>query len=173
MSNTSSCDSVQYSSNGYEFTQVCGRIIGYQFATPDGILAAFLHYNHPDIYVDGVTLTYGVSRQHIWTFYCAQRENRCCNTQYSVVSQVGENYSCDTGNPDNIFNPVNTLFLDPLWDGFAGCSSNDTCCAPHSGPWFYVNLTTPTTDSIEIRICGDQPSYDEDTPLELIEIYVK
>ena len=173
ISNTYSCDSVEYSSNGYEFTQVCGRIIGYQFASPDGISAGFGYH---DIYVDGVSLTYGVPRRHIWTFYAGWREGEfgCCYSMYSVVSQVGENYFCDTGNPD-AFPWLNTFFTDhPLWDGIPNCpSNNDTCCAPHSGPWFYVNLTSPTTDSIEIRICGDQSSYDEDTPLELIEIYVK
>jgi hypothetical protein len=28
-------------------------------------------------------------------------------------------------------------------------------------------------EDIEVRVCGDQPTVDEDTPVELIEIYVK
>lgn len=176
MSNTYSCDSVEYSSNGCEFTQVCGRIIGYQFASPDGITAGFTYHNSDDIYVDGVSLTYGVPRQHIWTFYAGVREVRdgCCDSTYSVANQVGENYFCDTGNPDDA-HWVNAFFPNhPLWDGIGNCpSNNNNCCAPHSGPWFYVNLTTPTTESIEIRICGDESTSNEDTPLELVEIYVK
>ena len=168
-----SCDSMQYSSNGYEFTQVCGRITGYQYASPDGL--AHRAFNIDAAYVDGVSVTYGAPRQHIWTFYAAVREGEagCCHSTYSAASQVGENYFCDTGNPDDA-EWRNTFFpTHPLWDGIAGCPSNTTCCAPHSGPWFHVTLTNPTTDSIEIRICGEEPSANEDTPLELIEIYVK
>ena len=52
-------------------------------------------------------------------------------------------------------------------------SSNTTCCAPHSGStWFHVNLTNATADSSEIRICGDDDTTNEDTPLELIEAYI-
>ena len=162
-----SCDSVQYSPNGYEFAQVCGRITGYQYGSPDGL-------GTPS--TDGVSVTYGLPRHHIWTLYAGVREGfrGCCDSSPHVASQVGENYFCDTGNPgDTAW--TNTLFNDhPLWDGIAGCpSSTITCCAPHSGPWFHVILTNATTDSIEIRICGDEPTSNEDTPLELIKIYVK
>ena len=172
-SNVASCDSVQYSPNGYKFTQVCGRITGYQYASPDGLVRRA--FNIDAAYVDGVSVTYGVPRQHIWTFYAGVQEGGfgCCYSTYSAPSQVGENYFCDTGNPDNA-DWRNAFFpTHPLWDGIAGCPSNTTCCAPHSGPWFHVHLTTPTTDSIEIRICGEEPSANENTPLELIEIYVK
>lgn len=116
-------------------------------------------------------------RKHIWTFYAGLTVGGCCgccNNAYSAASQVGENYFCDTGNLNgadwrNAFFPAH-----PLWDGVSGCfSTSNTCCAPHSGPWFHVTLTTPTTESIEIRICGEEPTTNEDTPLELIEIYVK
>ena len=166
--NIGSCDSVQFSPNGYEYTQVCGRIIGYQFATP-GILAPNNNIDEP--YVDGVSLTYGAPRQHIWTLYGEIYQAGCCG-DYTEPTFVDNNYFCDTGNPHGNFQGY-ILFPDsPLWDGISGCD-DASCCAPHSGPWFNTTLTAPTTDDIEIRICANQPTTDEDTPLELVEIYVK
>ena len=34
-------------------------------------------------------------------------------------------------------------------------------------------LDQATTDDIEVRICGNQDLSDEDTPVELIELYVR
>ena len=119
-------------------------------------------------------MTYGNPRQHIWTLYGGLGEyNRgCCAPSYQPLTFVEQNYFCDTGNPSNE-NWVNTFFPTfPLWDNDANCPSNATCCAPHSGPWFNTTLTAPTTGDIEVRICGDESTSNEDTPLELIEIYV-
>ena len=167
-SNIGSCDSVQFSPDGYEYTQVCGRIIGYQFATP-GLLPP--HNNIDEPYVDGVSVTYGAPRQHIWTLYGEIYQTGCCG-DYAEPTFVDNNYFCDTGNPHGNFQGF-ILFPDsPLWDGISGCD-DASCCAPHSGPWFNTTLTAPTTDDIEIRICADESTANEDTPLELVEIYVK
>ena len=167
-SNIGSCDSVQFSPDGYEYTQVCGRIIGYQYGSTDGFQNDIL--NNP--YVDGVSITHGTPRQHIWTLSGGHWIGRCCPS--TPPSFVQQNYFCDTGNP-----PVSQtdwqyiLYTNsPLWDGIAGCG-DASCCAPQSGPWFNAILTAPTTDDIEIRICGDEGTANEDTPLELVEIYVK
>ena len=176
-SNIGSCDSVQFSPDGYEYTQVCGRILGYQFATPGGFIPT--HHSTPgneinEPYVDGVSVTYGAPRQHIWTLYggaVSAGPYGCCATANPAASFLENNYFCDTSNPATGLNFV--LFPDsPLWDGIAGCD-DASCCAPHPGPWFNTTLTAPTTDDIEIRICADQSTADEDTPLELVEIYVK
>ena len=50
---------------GHQYNNVCGRVIGYQFATPDGFFPAET-IDQP--YVDGVSVTYGAPRNHIWTF---------------------------------------------------------------------------------------------------------
>ena len=180
-SNIGSCDSVQFSPDGYEYTQVCGRILGYQYMSPDGYNPTYHstpgnEINEP--YVDGVSVTYGAPRQHIWTLYGGLQPDSaygCCGSTppSTALSFIENNYFCDTGNPDSnhwqsiIFNPDS-----PLWDGIAGCG-DASCCAPHSGPWFNTTLTAPTTDDIDIRICGDETTNNEDTPLELVEIYVK
>ena len=86
-------------------------------------------------------------------------------------SFVDDNYYCESGNPTNQ-GPLGVLYNDDkLWDG-KQCEG--TCCADSkSPPWFSVRLPNPTTESIEVRICGDQETDDEDTPIELLELYVQ
>ena len=40
-------------------------------------------------------------------------------------------------------------------------------------PWFNVDLTSSTSDAIEVRICGDQVLANEDSPIALMELYVQ
>ena len=60
---------------------------------------------------------------------------------------------------------------DPLWDG-AGCGPNSDCCDFNDPPWFRKQLPSTTTDNIEMRLCR-AGAPDEDTPVEIIEIYVQ
>ena len=98
-------------------------------------------------YVDGVSLTHGNPRQHIWTFASAIDEvgvtpSNCPCTHTPTASQatplpvyVGNDYFCDAGlYPDN-----------PLWEG-AGCGPLNTCCSFNNPPWFYKQLPQHTTD---------------------------
>ena len=72
------CPSVMFSTSGVEYTKVCGKILAYQFGTPDA-------FNSPNPaidsnYVDGVSLTHGhTPRNHIWTFAAALDENASGN----------------------------------------------------------------------------------------------
>ena len=58
-----------------------------------------------------------------------------------------------------------------LWDG-VGCDSASSCCTFNNPPWFRKDLPQPTTNDIELRLCGDESGRSEDTPIEAIEIYV-
>ena len=60
---------------------------------------------------------------------------------------------------------------DPLWDG-AGCVTG-SCCTFNSPPWFCKNLSTPTTDDIELRLCLDEALSNEDVLFETVELYVQ
>ena len=129
--------------------------------------------------VDGISLyTYGQS-QHIWSFVVGKDEissdiSVCpCNAGFSgtVDATVDQDYFCDTGseNPSQ----QNTSYSgDPLRDG-EGCGSRSTCCRFNSPPWFCKQLSQPTTDNIELKMCGYNPFTNEDTPLEIVEIYVQ
>ena len=61
---------------------------------------------------------------------------------------------------------------DPLWDGQQCNGLEGPCCPANSTmPWFYRSLDTHTNDDIELRVCGTFT--DEDTPLDIIELYIK
>ena len=171
------CVSTTFQTYGVEYSNVCGRVIGYQDQSPD----AFKHSATIDSeYVDGVSLTHGQSpRQHIWTFAGARDETRT-NPQYScpciqedsafkIPSFVGQDYFCDTASRE----ALEHMFFphDPLWDG-KGCGGTSTCCEFNNPPWFCKQLLQPTTDDIELRLCGNEATSNEDTPIEQVEIYV-
>ena len=165
------CDSVIFPSNGIQYSNICGRVIGYQDQSPDGI-----HISDIDSsYLDGVSITHGVpgSRQHIWSFVAAWHSGTCpCHSSNGIPSFVGQDYFCETGN-DNDTDWAGMFFADdPLWDG-QDCGTSNTCeCTLNNPPWFCKQLPQTTTDDIEVRICGDEPLANEDTPVELIELYV-
>ena len=89
----------------------------------------------------------------------------------AVPSFVGEDYFCDTGNRGGDFS-TNLFFADdPLWDG-QGCGGTSTCCEFNNPPWFCKQLPQPTDDDIELRLCNyDEPAID-DSPFEIIEMYI-
>ena len=80
------------------------------------------------------------------------------------------NYFCDTGNGGNQHSNI-AYSENPLWDG-EGCGPSSTCCQLNNPPWFCTTLPQPTTDDIELRICGDNPTHDEDVFLQLVDMYV-
>ena len=176
------CVSTTFPAHGIEYSQVCGRVIGYQDRTPDAFHPYFSNraLTIDDFYVDGISLTHGQSpRQHIWTFAAAVDETRsnhwvcpCTRPDLpyagAVPPFIGQDYFCETGSRDQyqiIFYPD-----DPLWDG-QGCGGTSTCCSFNNPPWFCKQFPQPTTNDIELRVCGDTD--EEDTPLEMVEIYVK
>ena len=40
-----SCQSVQFPSNGINYSQVCGRVVGYQYGFPDAVNGGSQHHN--------------------------------------------------------------------------------------------------------------------------------
>ena len=61
---------------------------------------------------------------------------------------------------------------DPLWDGLQCNNAETTCCPPGSNqPWFNSTLLQISNDSVELRLCT--PSPDEDTPVDIIELYIR
>ena len=181
VSSGGSCSSVQYPSNGVSYSQICGRVVGYQYGLTDTVgLISINDIN--SYYVDGVSITCGSPRQHVWTLMAGFQDshyhssNCPCNTPpggtQQVQSFVGYNYFCESGNSNG--SALKLYTGDPLWDG-KGCGTQETvCCSAPGLPWFhrdYGNVTT--TDYIELRVCGDQATSDEDVPVSFYEIYVK
>ena len=166
------CSSVNFSVNSIRYSKVCGKIKAF----PVGSLEAFHNESHiiAHSYVDGISLTHGYPRQHIWTLAAGTRENNIscpCNNDCEANSTipppsfVGKDYFCDTGSEDHD---------NPLWNR-GSCVTMNTCSTSNSPspPWFYRDLPHTTTEDIEMRVCLDEGRSNEDIAIEAIEIYVQ
>ena len=171
------CTSVTFPTHMTSYTKVCGRARGYQYASPD----SFLHTRQGQTsiegyYVDGLSVTHGRPRNHIWTF--AAGVSKDYNYGFSVCPCaapnpgadappfVGEQFFCESGNTGR-YSPQWYLD-DPLWDS-QGCASGSTCCS-RGGPWFSSAMSKATSDDIEVRWCSSSDI--EDTGVDQLEIYV-
>lgn len=165
------------------YQHVCGRILAYQDNTPNAFFPFHIRSSLTvdDVYVDGISLTYGSPRSHVWTFAAALDESlghlsgcACSNIftdpTVNLPPFVGQDYFCDTGSR----NDVEFLFYadDPLWDG-GGCGPNSSCCSFNNPPWFFRELASATSDDLEMRVCRDSGPNNEDTPFEAVELYVR
>ena len=163
---------------GHQYSKVCGRVIGYQKGHPDVFQTGMRGIDQ--IYIDGISITHGSPRNHIWSYVGAFQENvhvpNACPCSYSFATRppsfVGDNYYCESGNPTSQ-NPASTLYSeDKLWDG-QQCEHEGSCCTTKSPPWFSIELPNTTANDMEVRICGTESIAGEDTPVELLELYVQ
>ena len=175
------CVSASFSSHGVEYSRVCGRIIGYQFGRVNGFWEYHDHQISIDSYfLDGIVLTYGSPRCHIWSFVAGADQRRndihgcpCNSGSFSgtIPPYVQNDYFCDSGHqystPPSFIYYVN----DPLWNG-AGCV-HGSCCQFNSPPWFCKDLPHPTSEDIELRLCLNENISNEDAPFEVVEIYIQ
>ena len=177
--NIQECVSTSFPVHGVRYSRICGRIVAYQIGSPSGIGNGFLISNIDSYYVAGISLTYGSPRQHIWTFVNAQGEGfsndqtcPCIDGGTSTLpSFVGSDYFCDsavrgTSADNGVFYPS-----DPLWDG-QGCGNTSTCCEFNNPPLFCKQLSLATTDDIELRLCENGPPSLDDSPFEVVELYI-
>ena len=173
------CTSVHYPTYGIPYKNVCGRALGYQYGSAE----AFYWYNgqnNPNSnYGDGMLVTRGTARHHIWTF--AAGESKTTNsTRFNCPcakhpgpappSFVGENLFCESGVSGDWM--YSQWFLnDPLWDS-KGCPSGSTCCE-QGGPWFKTSVHEEVSDDIEVRICMvGRGSALDDFGVEQLQIYI-
>ena len=158
----SALPSLFFSTHNTRYSHICGEVTAYQM----GSLKAFNRLSAVDTnrnsdeltidmsYVDGISITHGCPRKHIWTFAAAhngQGQSSCpCNDGHQPPSFVGNNYTCDLGcNPCNIDN--NDYYR--LWEG-SSCDFYQPCCSNSRVPFFKL-LSQPTTDYIELRVMNE------------------
>ena len=177
VSSGGSCVGITFLSGNIEYSQVCGKVIGYQVGHTDGA-----HHTTSSInshYSDGVSLTHGNPRSHIWTFMAGSSDEKLhsqcpCGSlgPQTPPSFVGNDYYCESGNPKY---PVKGKFYtnDPLWDGHQCGNIETTCCQRTGIPWFNKKFSYSTTDNIEMRICLNEGTSDEDCAVAQYEIFVK
>ena len=172
------CTSVVYSTHGVPYNRICGRVKGYQYNSPDAFGQHTGPKNIDSYYTDGVSITYGNPRKHVWTYAAGLQEeanyhgDACpCGTVpgNQPPSFVGNDYYCESAN-QGPWEPQWYLD-DPLWDGH-GCPADNNCCANAGLPWFCKTLPTEVKEDIEVRLCREAASSNEDIGVELLEILV-
>ena len=175
------CSSVTYPAGG-NYTNICGQVRGYQFYSPNAFQGA-QGKTINDPYVDGVSITCGSQRQHVWTYasWYHEEENiihssvcpcgRSAPNDYSYVPTfVGRDFYCETAFTRNS-RTTRIAWENPLWDGAgSACGNGGRCCATFG--WFHKTVSPSTSDHIEVRWCADQDRRNEDVLTELVEIWV-
>ena len=165
------------------YSAVCGRLQSYQDGAPEGFSQEFTTsaIDIDNLYVDGVSITLDTSpRQHIWTYAVGQddegitRRDCPCNRGSNVTdvpSFVGDNYYCESGTNSAV---EGTLYInDTLWDGMQCNNLESTCCTNSRMPWFHTTLPETTNDDIELRLMFSGFRRQEESPLNLIELYIR
>ena len=197
-SSGASCDSVIIPSNDIHYAEICGRIVGYQYGFTDAVSPNSYSKDINGYYVDGVSITHGTPRKHVWTLMSGLNQygdfgsvysqcpcytdcnfGKSCSQWVSVESFIGNDWYCESGNDqyDRVYSYAKSHTNDPLWDG-KGCSNAESpCCAQKTGqppqPWFYKSIPGGTKDHLEIRICCDYKKSVEDVLVTMYELYVK
>ena len=158
------------------YSQVCGIARGYQFSSMNGFQRE-TGETIDQVYVDGLSITHGSPRQHLWTLTVGRSESfnglqSCPRDQnpfnFSNVPEfVGNNYYCETGFSSDFEGRI--AWEDPLWDGQQCVSSTAQSCSRYG--WFHREIA-PSQEDIEVRWCADQERSNEDFYTDLLEIWV-
>ena len=149
-SSSAGCSPVTYETNGNSYSQVCGTALVHGVGNPGGFIG---NRNIDEIYLDGISLTYGISpRNHLWS-YPVRSSGDCSNCNRNTPRFVGStNYFC--------FSPQ--------------CSSDMVCSGSRcTANVFYIKLEDSFTDNLVMRVCRNRNRNHEDILLQHIEIYVQ
>lgn len=176
----SGCSATVFTVHETNYSKVCGKVRGYQKGLTDSFLAfataTFTSIDDP--YVDGISITSGTPRKHIWTYATGQTDdtnlvNNCPCAALSGSNPppfVQDHYYCESGSQGGAVS--NSYYTsDPLWDGDECVGVNNNCCASHGKPWFLRQFPAAQSDDIEVRICG--LSADEEVLVDQLELYVQ
>ena len=173
------CSSVIFPSRG-KYSQVCGLVAGYESGSMNSFNPNYFDDKTiNDVYVDGISITHGNPRQHLWTYVVGLQEaahsscgqcpgDRADYPASCIPDFVGNDYYCETGWVSS-FTKGRHVWDDALWDG-KGCHLSTAHSCDRYG-WFHKQVNT-TTDYMEVRLCANQETSIEDVLAELIEIWV-
>ena len=135
---------------------------------PDGISGPNRPGSIDDAYVDGISITHGKSpRKHIWTFMGSSSEKKpicpcATGSTVKVPDFIGNNYFCESGNPEETAVSGKVYTTDALWNMFRCNGVEASCCGKDKNSYFYAVLPS---DDIEVRVCSDEATSDEDFAL--------
>ena len=123
---TAGCPLVNFPTHGMPYTKVCGRVLAYQRGTTDAFhnIQQYGQSSLDGYYGDGLSVTHGDPRSHIWTFAAGISKdgnypfyNCPCALHAGQAAPpfVGEDYFCEFDVSGGY--QYGVWFLDdPLWD---------------------------------------------------------
>ena len=112
-------------------------------------------------YVDGISITLGMPRKHVWIFASGHEDVtiqsyvflsmcryswKCC----SFVCRWPLLLCCESGAAEIARSVWYTT--DPLWDGKGCIDSNNNCCTNVGMPWFHMPYTLTSIPSMTPKI---------------------
>uniref|UniRef100_A0A1X7TEA5 Uncharacterized protein n=1 Tax=Amphimedon queenslandica TaxID=400682 RepID=A0A1X7TEA5_AMPQE len=80
--NSAGCRSNAFQTNGISYSQICGKVVGYQKGRSNGVNSG--NVNNP--YIDGVSITRGSPRKHVWSYIAGLRSD--ANTGDTVLARL-------------------------------------------------------------------------------------
>ncbi len=146
------CATKVFSTGGRRFSEVSGQVLAYQQGTPDAFGA-----ENGGLDTISIWTTSGI---HIWTYAVGMTQlmEAACPCYFPCSSRcppadgtpapnyLGENFYCDSGNPECDGNIYDTFYPQRLFEG----------AAP------FTRYIGSTFADIEVRVCLDQEAWDED-----------
>ena len=173
------CHPTIFTTYNTSFYKICGQVRGYQKGNTNAFQTSVESIDEP--YVDGVSITLGDLRKHVWTYATGvsdsstQDPSRNCPCAAirgpDPPSFVSDHYYCESGD-EGTRNQDAYYTTDPVWDGL-DCSVSVNCCAHPDMPWFFRQFATAQETFIEARICRNQEFVNEDTLVEMMELYIQ
>ena len=176
------CYSTNFSINGAKYSKVCGKARAYQKGTTDGLNGFIGIHNIDGPYVDGISITLGQPRKHVWTYAIGYSDNSdypdfncpCAATPgvNAAASFVQNNYYCESG---TVGDATSSSYQtnDPLWDGDECTGDNNNCCTDVGLPWFNRQFPIAQEEDIEVRMCHDQAYPTEGVLLDQLQLFVQ
>ena len=179
-SDNAGCYPTNFSTHSIPYSKVCGMAVGYQKGKTNGFQTSSQSIN--SVYVDGVSITYGTPRKHIWTYAIGFSDkssdhpgsNCPCSHISGAInppSFVHNNYYCESGSLQSS-SESDFYTDDPVWDG-KDCSDENNCCADPSLPWFYCQFSLTASEDIETRLCRNERASNENILVRELRLYVQ
>ena len=128
------CASAHFDVKGVSYEHICGQVKGYQKGNPNAF--APKSQSIDSSYTDGISITVGSPRKHVWTYavglsddYAAYADYNCpCATHPGPPPPafVGNDYYCESGDV-GVRDETLYYLSDVLWDGDAMVLQETTC----------------------------------------------
>ena len=123
--NDAGCSSGHFYMNEITYEHIYGQVVGYQKGSPDAF--EYRRSSLDSVYVEGVSITMGSPRQHVWTYAVGLSDDfnypawNCPCATYpgpSPPAFVGNDYYCESGDVGTL-NSILTTYLTLFGMGMA------------------------------------------------------